>query len=236
MSRASVRIGGGGGAVKQLVDQPYFLKPMPGNPYMGAVHDGTSTGYNEGFSHKPMNWLYRWRHNSQPIGIARGLYNRNPGGKQVHWLEVSTIEKFRLQAVTEEALLPMFLNVFVLGVTAWQAWRYFAYHPDLSLYNVALWTTKPFCTMHRAAFKHELGQPVFKYIQRTPEMYSFDPLRELYKLGVAANDPYLERVKAAGREDELYMYTYEYTKTKPNLADLYENDHHRAKVSSIFSK
>lgn len=224
MARASVRCAGGGASMKHVVDQPYFLKKMPSNPYLGAVHDGKTTAYNEGWSVKPMNWVYRFRHNSLPTGIPTGFYNRNPGGKQVHWLEVSTIEKVRVQLAGEEAFGPDLLCGLCIVFTIYHTIRYYTYHPDLSFYNFVLWTSKPFTTMNRASVKHTYDQPTFRMMQRAPEFYAKDQIREMYKLGVVANDPFFERVKAAGREDELYMENKDYTRTKPALRQLLKND------------
>eukprot|EP00758_Cryptobia_borreli_P004341 Tbor_TRINITY_DN4319_c0_g1::TRINITY_DN4319_c0_g1_i1::g.7768::m.7768 len=230
MARASVRIGGGGGAVANLIEQPYYLKPVPGNPFIGAVHDGTSTGFEKGYSFKPMNWLYRFRHNSLPIGIPRGFYGPNPMGKHVHWLEVSTIEKVRIQMFSEEAIGPTWLSFAVVLFTVYHSFRYLYGHPDLTMYNLVMWTTKPLVTFSRTAEKHRIDQPVFRYIQRCPEIYMRDDIRDLYRLGYAANDPFLERVKAAGREDELYLKPNEYTRSKPNLRNIFENDVPRVTV------
>lgn len=224
MARAPQRIAGGGGSMQHVVEHPYFLKKMPSNPYIGTVHDGKSTAYNTGFSVKPMNWVYRWRYNSQPTGIPTGPFNRNPGGKQVHWLEVSTIEKLRVQLAGEECFGPNLLCGAVIAFTIYHGIRYYLYHPDLSFYNVMLWTSKPFTMMNRASQKHTMDQPTFRYMQRPPEFYGIDPIRSLYKLGVAANDPFVVRVKAAGREDELYMSNKDYTRSKPALRQLLKHD------------
>lgn len=210
--------------MKHIVEQPYFLKKMPSNPYIGAVHDGKSTGYGQGWSVKPINWVYRFRYNSQPTGIPTGFYNRNPGGKQVHWLEVSTIEKVRVQLAGEEAFGPDLLCGFCIVFTIYHTYRYYTNHPDLSFYNFVLWTSKPFTAINRASVKHNMDQPTFRYMQRPPEFYGKDIIREIYSLGIAANDPFLERVKAAGREDELYMNNKDYTRTKPALRQLLKND------------
>lgn len=225
MARATQRIASGGGAVvgHHAVDQPYYLRAMPGNPFIGAVHDGHTEGYMKGFSVKPIHWLYRFRHNSQPIGIPTGFYNRNPGGKQVHWLEVSTIEKVRVQIVGEEFWAPGFIIVCSCAFILTQFVRYMANHPDLSLYNLVLWTSKPFVLMARTGEKYAIDQPIFKYVQRPAEFYAEDPIRHLYRLGVAANDPFVEAMRAAGRESELWMSHKEYTSTKPNYKEVLVN-------------
>lgn len=224
MTRACVRIGGGGGNLEHAVEHPYFLKKMPGNPYIGAQHDSKSTEYNKGFVSKPMHWLYRFRYNSLPVGMPTGFFCRNPQGKNVHWLEVSTIEKMRVQMMGEEAFAPGFVSAATVIFTIYHCYRYTMYHPDLTLYNMALWTSKPFVTMYRNSQKHRMDQPSFRYVDRAPEFYAYDPIRELYGMGLAANDPFVKRVKDAGREDELYMHVKDYTSTKPNLREIFAHD------------
>ena len=123
------------------VEQPYFLKKMPHNPYIGTVHDGVSTDYMKGFSVKPINWLYRFRYNNTPTGLPLGFYGRNPPGKHVHWLEVSTMEKFRLQVTCDECIPMATLSCAVILFTLYHSWRHIYYHPDLSLYYLAIWTS-----------------------------------------------------------------------------------------------
>lgn len=223
-ARATVRCSGGGASMSHVVEQPYFLKKMPSNPFIGAVHDGKTTSYLQGYSVKPMHWLYRFRYNTLPTGIPTGFYNRNPAGKQVHWLEVSTIEKVRVQLTGEEAFGPTLLCSLVILFTIFHSCRYYLYHPDISFYNFALFTSKPFTVINRSSNKYTINQPTFRFMQRAPEFYATDIMRDLYKLGVAANDPFLVRVKAAGREDELYMTNKDYTRTKPNLRELIKDD------------
>ncbi|RHW67177.1 P27 protein [Trypanosoma brucei equiperdum] len=204
MSRATTRIGGGM-ARTNVVDHGVHVKPITHNPYIYAVHDGVSTGYLEGFSPKPMHWLYRFRYNMLPQGFACGFFSRNPYGRYVHWLEVSTIEKIRLQLTSMEGIPATVLTLIVVAYTLWFTYRLTFLHPDITLYNLVLWTTKPWVSAQRFNKKVWLDQPVYRWVHRAPEYYITDPYRELTKLGIAANDTWLEYVKSVGREDELLI-------------------------------
>ncbi|ORC89703.1 P27 protein [Trypanosoma theileri] len=206
MSRVTSKMCGGM-ARANVVDHGVYVKPITHNPYVATVHDGVSTGYLEGFSPKPLHWLYRFRYNLLPQGFATGFFSRNPYGRYVHWLEVSTIEKMRLQANTMEALPARALTTIVVLYTIWFSYRLAFLHPDITLYNVGLWTTKPWIAAQRFNKKQELDQPVYRWVHRAPEYYITDPVRELTKLGVAANDPWVEYVKSIGRGDELLIST-----------------------------
>jgi hypothetical protein len=197
----------GGMARFNVVEHANLVKPVSHNPYIGTVHDGVTTGYNEGFSSKAMPFLYRFRHNILPQGMATGFFSRNPSGKHIHWLEVSTIEKMRVRAFTDEAFPPLFVSALVLAFTAYHVYRYIVYHPDLTLYNLGVWTSKPWITQMRFAKKHPLDKPVFKFIQRVPSDYYGveDPVKFMYRNGVCANDPWLDFVKSKGKENELYI-------------------------------
>jgi hypothetical protein len=203
MARATQKIAFGGSARHHLVEQPYYLKPIPHNPYLGAVHDGTTQGYNEGFSHKNIAFLYRFRHNLF-AGLQTGFFSRNPSGKHVHWLEVSTIEKMRVRAFSEDAFPPMFLSTIVIAFTIYQILHYMYAHPDITLYNLGVWTSKPWITQMRFANAHPMDKPIFRYIQRAPEFYGIeDPYREVVRRGLAANDPFINAVKKLGLESEV---------------------------------
>lgn len=206
MARASTKMCGGN-AKFNVVDHGHYLKPISMNPYVGTVHDGVTTAYNEGFSSKAMPFLYRFRHNLLPQGIATGFFSRNPSGKHVHWLEVSTIEKMRVRAVQEDAFPPMFVTVVVIAFTAYHLYRIAAYHPDITMYNLGVWTSKPWIQQMRFTKKHPLDKPVFKYVQRGS--FEFlqmeDPITIMYREGRTANDPWLAFVKSKGVEDQLYV-------------------------------
>lgn len=216
MSRASNKISGGM-ARQTVVDHGYYLKPMSNNPYLCTTHDGVSTTYQAGFSPKHVNWLYRFRYNLLPQGMSGGFYSRNPYGRYVHWLEVSTIEKMRLQLLTMESIPCSVVSVIVLIFTAWHCYRLAFLHPDITLYNMSLWTTKPWVQQQRFNKKVEMDQEVYRWIHRTPEFMMEDPIRELYKLGVAANDPVLELAKKEGTEKDLLLHQWEYTTTAPDI-------------------
>lgn len=204
MARVTSKISGGL-ARFHAVEHPYYLKTVPMNPYIGTVHDGVSTEYLTGFLSKHIPFLYRFRHNLFP-GMATGFYARNISGKNVHWLEVSTMEKMRVRIFTDEAAPPVLLSLVVILFTIYHCWRLAYAHPDITMYNIVLWTTKPFVEQMRFSKQHPLDKPVYKYIQRVPEFYMEDPIREIARLGVSANDPWLEFCKEKG-----LMYDYHTT-------------------------
>lgn len=210
MSRATLKMSGGA-ARYNVVEHANYIKPISMNPYVNTVHDGVSTGYHEGFASKAMPFLYRFRHNLLPQGIATGFFSRNPSGKHVHWLEVSTIEKMRVRAFTDEAFPPVLISVIVFAFTAYHLYRIAAYHPDITMYNLGVWTSKPWIQQMRFAKKHPLDKPVFKFIQRVPSdfLQMEDPETILFREGRCANDPWLDFVKSKGQEDQLYLKGFE---------------------------
>ncbi|KAG5474337.1 hypothetical protein LSCM1_03117 [Leishmania martiniquensis] len=205
MSRLPNRLSGGI-ARANLVNHDAFVKPMSLNPFLGAVHDGISTGYHQGFSAKPIHWLYRFRYNLLPQGMSGGFFSRNPYGRFVHWLEVSTIEKVRLQLMTVESMPVSVLVSIVVVYSLWFSYRLAFLHPDITLYNLGLWSTKPWVQQQRFNKKIDIDQPVYRWVHRVPEFLINDPIREMYKLKIAANDPYLEYLRSIGREEELTVY------------------------------
>ncbi|KAG5500425.1 hypothetical protein JKF63_03518 [Porcisia hertigi] len=204
MSRFSNKVSGGV-ARANLVDHGVYLKPMSSNPFLSAVHDGVSTGYGQGYSAKAMHWLYRFRYNLLPQGMACGFFSRNPYGRYVHWLEVSTINKVRLQLTSMEAMPVSVVTAIVLMYTLWFSYRLCFLHPDITVYNLVLWSTKPWVQQQRFNKKIDIDQKVYRWVHRMPECIFTDPIRETYKLGIAANDPYLEHVRGLGREKELTL-------------------------------
>ncbi|KAK7200971.1 P27 protein [Novymonas esmeraldas] len=223
MSRCTTKMSGGV-ARASIVDHGVFLKPMSGNPYFGAVHDGVSTHYLQGYSAKPIHWLYRFRYNLLPSGMSGGFFSRNPYGRYVHWLEVSTIEKIRMQLQTLESVPCTVVTMIVLAYTMWFSYRLSVLHPDITLYNLGLWPTKPWVQQQRFNKKIELDQPVYRWLHRVPEYSIGDPIRDMYKLEIMANDPYLEHVRSMGREKELTLYPHERTGGAGHLRPL--NLHH----------
>lgn len=219
MSRCTTKMSGGM-ARANIVDHGVLVKPVSFNPYLGAVHDGVSTGYLQGYAARSIHWLYRFRHNLLPQGMATGFFSRNPYGRYVHWLEVSTIEKMRLQMQTMESMPCSIVTAIVLVYTIWFSYRLAYLHPDITLYNLGLWPTKPWVQQQRFNKKIDIDQPVYRWVHRVPEFMSVDPIRELYKLEVAANDPYLEYVRGMGREKELTLYSQERTGGKGDLLPL----------------
>lgn len=188
--------------------QPYFLRHSSSNPYFGSVHDGVTTDFMKGFSVKPMHWLYRFRYNTNSRG-APPMYLRNPLGKDLHWLEVSIVEKFRLSLSNWECWPHLCTATVVSLITLWQGYWYLYLHPELSLFNIAIGQSKNYVQRERYNQKIPLDQPVFRWFQRCPEFYGYDGYRELIRMGVIANDPYIEFVKKNGRERELTLYTTE---------------------------
>lgn len=197
---------GGREAMPQIVKQPYYLKPMPANPYLGLVHDGTSTGYMEGFSVKPMNHIYRYRYNLFPVGQSTGMYGRNKWAKHVHWLEVSTIERMRVQIFGEEAIPMFWLSLAVFAFTFYHCYRLGTQHSDATMYFATGPFTKHAVKMTRFSRVRDISEPVpYKYFQRAPEWFTYDAYKELVQLGVIANDPFLELLKEKKLVDEAIM-------------------------------
>ena len=194
-----------GGQPIFFAKQPYYLKHMPGNPAFGLVHDGTSTQYGQGFSVKKMSWIYRFRHNVSHRG-ALPLYLRNPGGKWAHWLEVSTIKKGMTVLANHEAAPHVLSSVIVIAFASWQILRYLFFHPELTVYMLAMYPTKSWLTQHRYNERHPMDKPVFRWFQRVPEFYFYDNYRDFIKMGILANDPYVEYMKSIGRERDLTLY------------------------------
>lgn len=185
---------------------PYYMKPISNNPFLGSVHDGSTTEFRKGFSPKPIGFLQRFRHNLIPQGFVLGSANYyNPRGKFVHWLEVSTIKKFMTRVNDEECTYPRRLSYVTFAITAYAVFNMLHYHPDLTYYNIVLWTTKPFVQQMRFNSKHRIDEPVYRVIHRSPEFYFEDPQRDFYKLEITANDPWLVYCKAKGTEKELLV-------------------------------
>lgn len=202
MARATHKMSGGMSRA-HVVEHPYYLQTVSHNPYVGAVHDGVSTGYGQGFASKNIPFLYRFRFNLLPQGQNTGFFCRNPMGKHVHWLEVSTIEKMRVRVMSEEALPGLYIMILTVAFTCYHLYRLAFFHPDLTLYNLAIFTTKPWVTQMRFSKAHPMDAPIFRYVVRCPEVYIDDPLRDMYSIKIMPNDPYLAHVEAIGKADEL---------------------------------
>lgn len=196
MARATHKMSGGI-ARQNLLEFKNLIKPVPHNPYIGTVHDGRTESYNEGFLEKPMPFLYRFRHNLFP-GWQTGFFCRNPQGKYVHWLEVSTIEKVRVRVAGEEAFTLVMLFLFVCTFTVYHCWRLMYHHPDLTMANITIWTTKPWVQQMRFSKKHPMDKPTYRFVDRASEFYQQDPIRFLYESGLPANDPYFNAARAIG--------------------------------------
>ncbi|KAG5495067.1 hypothetical protein JKF63_02120 [Porcisia hertigi] len=216
MSRASSKMCGGL-AARTVVDHGYYLKPMTGNPYLCTQHDGVSTGYLQGFFPKDVNWLYRFRYNLLPAGMSGGFFSRNPYGRYVHWLEVSTIEKMRLQMLSLESVPCSVVTVIVVLFTMWHSYRLTFLHPDITLYNLGLWSTKPWLQQQRFNKKKELDEEVYRWVCRAPELMMDDPIRDMYKLGITANDTVSAMAEAQGVKNDLTMSQAEYSSSSPDI-------------------
>jgi len=184
------------------VEQPYYLKHSPGNPWFGAVHDGAATEYNGGFTLKPIHWLYRFRWNSQRRGF-QPMNLRNPGGKCPHWLEISQWAKARPHMWNMESYPHTMLFFVCSAIVIWNLSRYIFFHPDLTLYNLTWFSLKRYANILRNNQIPNLDTPVFRWLQQPSEFYFYHPHREMLKLGVIANDPYVEYIKAIGKQDLL---------------------------------
>lgn len=190
-------------AAAKVVDHPYYLKNMPSNPYIGAVHDGSSTAYRGGFVSKHMNHLYRFRYNLFPRGQTTGYYAGNKFAKHVHWLEVSTVERFRVQALGEEAIPMFWLSICVFSWTFYHLYRLCMEHKDGTAYLIVGPFLKHAVKMTRFSEVSELNERIpYRLFQRPAEWNSYDTYKELYKLDIAANDPYLDLLKANNLLDE----------------------------------
>jgi hypothetical protein len=190
------------------VPQPYYLKHVPMNPYFGCQHDGITSEWQKGFSVKPIHWIYRFRHNTTPLGCPP-LYLRNPPGKDVHWLEVSIFDKFKIQCYNSEAWPHTVTAMASICIVAWQfSWSLWA-HPELSLINIVLAPMKHVIMRERFNEQVPLDKPVFRWFQRAPEFYAYDTYRELIDMKIIANDPYIDWAKSVGRERELTLYMTE---------------------------
>ena len=203
MSRCTQKLAGGGTMCANLVQHGNYVKPVPQNPYILTVHDGVSTGYQQGFSPKPVNWLYRFRHNLLPLGISHGHFIRNPGGKYTHYLEVTTMEKLLVRAKSQEGLpFTVACTLFVV-CTIFHMARAMIWNPQYTFFNIVLWPNKAKVQQTRFSHKPNLFDKPFRYIERVPELYMEDPQRAVFQLGISANDPWLEWCKAHGRAADL---------------------------------
>ena len=196
MARAGLRCTGNFEAAAKVVDHPYYLKNMPMNPYIGAVYDGSSTAYRGGYVSKHMHHMYRFRYNLFPRGQTTGYYAGNKFAKHVHWLEVSTIERVRVQALGEEAIPMFWLSICVFSWTFYHFYRLCMQHKDGTAYLIAGPFMKHAVQMTRFSRVQELDEPIpYRLFQRVPEWTNYDANKELYKLEIAANDPFFDLLK-----------------------------------------
>ena len=186
-----------------VCEQPYYLKPVAENPFIGTQHDGVSTEYHTGYSVKPIHHLYRFTHNVLPENIPRnGL--KAMCSKRVHWMEMTSSYALRCDYLVFEILPPLFLTILVLGFTFMHLVRVAFYHPDITWYNLAFPTNKSFVQFVRTNQKMQIDQPVYRYFQQQSEFYFKDShKRAAIEFDFIVNDPYINHVKAIGRGDEL---------------------------------
>jgi len=183
-----------------------YVKNMPLNPYINSTHDGVTEEYGKGFTKKNIHWLMRFRHNLLPRGRTQGNHlNANPPGKQAHWLEVSTIEKFRITVLNEECLPQTIIAFFILTLTLWQTHKYFFHHPDITWYYMAIGFNKHKTTLGRWNDRLEMDQPVFRWFQTFPEFYGYNNYRDFIANGWIVNDPYVENLKKQNRIGEVLL-------------------------------
>jgi len=194
-----------GGKPTWYVQQPYFLKHSPMNPAFGSVHDGTSTDFGKGFMVRKIHWLYRFRFNTAPLGSVP-LNLVNPGGKFKHWLEITSYKKFYAQCITYDARPHMLFVGIVVAYTLWQSYRYWVWHPDISMYILTMGPLKHFVTFGRWDDYHPMDKPTFRYFQRGTEFYGYDPYRAMIQNGWLANDPFVARMEALGKHEDLIAY------------------------------
>jgi hypothetical protein len=200
--RGWIKCSGGGRCFQ--TEPPYYLKHQPGNPWLGTKHDGVSVEYGRGFEFKPIHHLYRFRWNFNHRGYHT-LWTRNPGGKTPHWLEVSYWNKLKPHLFNYEVLPHTILACVVSCIVIWNLSRYIFFHPDLTIYNVIFFTMRKYVNVLRNQEIPTLDTPVFRWFQAAPEFYGYNPHREMIALGVLANDPYVEYMKAIGRDKELLI-------------------------------
>merc|ERR1712146_138590 len=105
-----------------------------------------------------------------------------------------------------EAAPHVLSSVIVIAFASWQILRYLFFHPELTVYMLAMYPTKSWLTQHRYNERHPMDKPVFRWFQRVPEFYFYDNYRDFIKMGILANDPYVEYMKSIGRERDLTLY------------------------------
>lgn len=191
-----------------VVPQPYYLKKTGMNDFLGVKHDGHSTGYLEGYSVKPIHFLNRFRHNEYQF--LTPWYVKNPPGKDKHWLEVTIKEKVVARLNQEEAWGGVVLCLLIVPFTLWQLGWYFLYHPEYNLYVSASPPMKHMSVMSRTEALPSLDKPIFRWFQRQTEFYGYEAYRELIRMEVIANDPYIEWAKKNGRYEELKQFPEEW--------------------------
>jgi len=189
------------------VEQPQYVKHAPGNNWFNAVHDGVSEGFQAGYTARKMNPVRRfWWNINESAGGASSFYLRNPGGKCPHWLSITGWGKFTAHVFSGEAQMHVLLASYVTAIVIWNLSRYLFFHPDLTIYNIAYFTVRRYLNVLRNNEVRPLDAPVFRWMQQAPEIYNYNPHRDMIEMGVLANDPQVEYMKAIGKEDLLVKH------------------------------
>merc|ERR1712146_293186 len=80
-----------------------------------------------------------------------------------------------------EAAPHVLSSVIVIAFASWQILRYLFFHPELTVYMLAMYPTKSWLTQHRYNERHPMDKPVFRWFQRVPEFYFYDNYRDFIK-------------------------------------------------------
>ena len=185
---------------------PYYVKPVPGNRFAFLEHDGVSDGFMQGFRPKKMHWLYRWRHNMNPMCRAVGMGNEmNPRAIQLHWLENKITTKVSIALFSDDGYAHFMLWLAIVVFTIWQCSRYLFFHPDISVWSLMMPWYKRYVEYIRFGKLHPMDVPVYRWFQGQNEFYSCHFYRELVKRGLVVNDPWIEKCKEDGIFDQLLL-------------------------------
>mmetsp|Transcript_21765 Transcript_21765/g.33826 ORF Transcript_21765/g.33826 Transcript_21765/m.33826 type:complete len:237 (-) Transcript_21765:24-734(-) len=183
---------------------PYYVAPVPRHKYAFLEHDKVSDGYNQGFRPKNIHWLYRWRHNLNPMCTAVGLNNHtNPYAIQVHWLENKVSTKLAVAMMNDEGYPHLILWITIVMFTTWHITRYIFFHPEITL-----WYLDPLKNAEYMRFNklHPMDAPVFRWFQGSNEFYGCNHYQAFVRAGAVVNDPWVEKCKEDGTFDELLKY------------------------------
>jgi hypothetical protein len=191
------------GMTKWAGEHSQYLKTSPGNHTFGFEHDGVSSAYGTGFKEVQLPFLARFRYNVTEAG-ACPLALRHPSRhKYVHWMEVSRMRKFWQEHGEHEPWNMILIAWVILVYTALHCYRYAVYHNQHSFYAMTAMPAKNSVQMRRYEQYHPMDKPSFRYYQSVPEVWSYAPQRDMYKMGIIANDPYQAACEANGQTANL---------------------------------